>query len=579
MKFTIKRQLLGLVLCVTWAAPLHAADTRSIHAVDKPLALHLGRFIAALQPRTAAVVHTFLFSPRMISIEQLKLKLDAAESEQLKRIIDMAKSRDKTGVVITDKLETRILESPDLFERLTVLKQAWEDRPGQSNLQMAVKRAKVALMQRGEELQKEFSIKRYGSVTAPINGIAYDSGWQKVARLLDLRSKMIVTKIETFPIRLPYDQSIADARSLITHKATVLVRIETNTGVVGWGEAAAFGNVAGAVAELIHTNLAPIVIGQKVAPADVRTVLINRTAHFGQGGAVTMAISGLEIALWDALAREAGLPLCELLGGVPQQIKLYATTGYYAGGESSKEQDLALLKRDLTLFNQAAQKLRGIKIKIGRYGVGDDVARVRAAREAIGEKPILIADANNASSFKQALEFAYRAAPYNLLFLEEPISYGRADLSAVLRRLSDVPIGGYELGAPLGYAGFLPYIQHRSVDFLQPDCIWTGGLLESLAIAWAAKLAHIPTVPHNFASAISTAANYHALSVVGGDILETDGTNSPFNQFQFVEDAREISPNGDLVIKRAPGLGIVPDVDQIRKLSRSVFPTALIVKH
>ena len=380
--------------------------------------------------------------------------------------------------------------------------------------------------------------------------------------------KMIVTKIETFPIRLPYGEPIADARSTITHRATVLVRIETDSGVFGWGEAAAFGDVANEVACIIRTRLASHVIGKVVSPRDARRVLTKKTAHFGQRGLVTSAISGLDIALWDALARAAGLPLCQLLGGSPTPIKLYGGTGYYAGKKSTKSKDLELLERSL-LAPQG--DFRGAKIKIGRYGLPDDIARVRLARQVLGPKAILIADANNAYSFHEALKFARQVEAYDLHFLEEPIEFGQPRVSADLRRASPVRIAGYEL--EMTYTGFLPYIQQRSVDVLQPDCIWSGGILECLEIATAAQRAGIAISPHNFASMVSTAANYHFLCAAGGDVLEVDGTSSPLLKIPLEVDARTIR-DGQLVIAGKPGLGIVPDLDYVRVLSNRTSPTA-----
>jgi len=373
---------------------------------------------------------------------------------------------------------------------------------------------------------------------------------------------MLVTKVEAFPLRLAYEEPIADARSVITHKATVLIRIETESGGFGWGEAAAFGDVAQEVACVLNSRLSGLVLGTSAHPRDLRKLLKRATAHYGQRGLVVSAISGLEIAAWDALARTADLPLCQVLGAVPRPVGIYAGAGYYSPG-ATRAEDVRNLKNSI---GASTLDCRGIKIKVGRHGIDDDLERVRVAREALGASAILIADANNAYTFHEAVKFAKQAEPYGLLFLEEPIEFGRPADSADLRRASPIDIAGYEL--EMTYAGFLPYIEQRAVDVLQPDCIWSGGILECLDIAAAAERVGIAVSPHNFASVVSTAANYHFVCATGGELLEVDGTRSPLLDIALELDGRSML-NGFLTIRDEPGLGVTPDIDHLRELVRT----------
>jgi len=383
---------------------------------------------------------------------------------------------------------------------------------------------------------------------------------ETVARSLSQTGQ--VAAIDAYPLRLAYNEPIQDSRSIIRRKSTVLVRVKTSQGVVGWGEAAAFGDVAFEVAGLINSRLAPLVAGFSAAPRDCAARLRRETAHFGQKGMVLSALSGIELALWDALGLASGLAVSELLGSFPRPVRMYAGTGYYVHGASPKD-NLSSLRRQFLDIRADVLRLSGAKIKIGLSGLDDDIERVSVARQVLGTDSLLIADANNAFALHEALQFARRAESANLCFLEEPIPFDQPKASSRLRSQSPIRIAGYEF--EMGLGGFQQHIDECAVDIVQPDCIWTGGLLECLEIAKAAERAGILVSPHNFASPISTAANYHFLCLTPCDLLEVDGTESPLNRIEFERDNR-VFAGGKMEIC-GPGLGLTPNLESVLDLS------------
>jgi L-alanine-DL-glutamate epimerase-like enolase superfamily enzyme len=332
---------------------------------------------------------------------------------------------------------------------------------------------------------------------------------------------MRVAEVETFPLRWRYPAPIWDARSRIETKTSVLVKVTCHEGRVGWGEAAAFGEVPELVAAVVRGPIARLITNAEVSPRSLKERMVRATAHFGQRGLTLSAISGVEIALWDLLGQEARLPICKLLGGELKPIRVYQAAGYYRSERGPSVSDLS---HDLE--DRVSNRFSGLKIKVGRSGFDDDVARVRTARAALGPEGLLMVDANNAYSVREATRFADAIQKFDVHFFEEPIEFGDPAASLELRQRSSIAIAGYELEGL--FSGFRPYIEARAVDVVQPDSIWSGGISECLAISDHARRHAIRLVPHNFSTIVALAANYQLLCAAeNGDLLEYDATGNP----------------------------------------------------
>ena len=318
---------------------------------------------------------------------------------------------------------------------------------------------------------------------------------------------MRVTRIDAYALRAPLPTVIRDARSEIRERGAVLVRVEVDHGrLAGWGEAACFGGVGSLVVATVR-HLAGPLVGGLVEPRRITRDLRRTTAHFGQRGLVVSAISGIEIALWDVLGKAAGVPVSALFGVLPRPIPVYTTTGFY------RSDDRAQAMRDLQADVAACDLSRfcGAKIKVGRFGVADDVERAQHARRILGPEGVLVLDANNAYSPIEAARLAAAVEALDVLFLEEPIAFGLPEESTLLRYQGRVAVGGYELEPT--FDACERYVRLGAVDYIQPDATWSGGIGECVSIADMADRHGVRMVPHNFSTQVGTAANYHAACV------------------------------------------------------------------
>ncbi|MEJ0070249.1 MAG: enolase C-terminal domain-like protein [Pseudomonadota bacterium] len=219
----------------------------------------------------------------------------------------------------------------------------------------------------------------------------------------------------------------------ITHGDNLLVRIETQDGTVGWGEATSAptmtGDTVGGLVGAVVEQLAPAIIGQD---ARFRPALVQRMAQALYGN--TGARSAVEMALADLVGRATGLPLVDLLGG-PQRDRVRPL---WLLGTPTIEQDVAQARA------RQAEGYRFFKLKVGTKPVDDDIAGTLAVRAALGPDVQLCADANTGFTRAAARRYLDGIQGAGLLFLEQPLRHDDLDGMAMLARASSVPIGADE---------------------------------------------------------------------------------------------------------------------------------------
>jgi L-alanine-DL-glutamate epimerase-like enolase superfamily enzyme len=225
----------------------------------------------------------------------------------------------------------------------------------------------------------------------------------------DADRSAVIAKIETVPLRIPFKAGSTSDASLwgdkLTAEDSLLVKVTTNTGVEGWGEAFGFRAVASAklaVDELI----APLCIGQNAARIGPLMLAVQKKLHvFGRGGALTYGLSAVDIALWDIAGKLANAPVCQLLGGGVTDMPCYASLACYS--------DPPLVR---------AQVRRAIDAEFHAIKLHEaDLAAIRAAREEAGPDVELIADVGCPWSLTEARAVAHDLKAVNLKFLEEPL--------------------------------------------------------------------------------------------------------------------------------------------------------------
>jgi L-alanine-DL-glutamate epimerase-like enolase superfamily enzyme len=378
---------------------------------------------------------------------------------------------------------------------------------------------------------------------------------------------MLITDVTT--IKLHYEMTVpmADAIHYMPARPTLLVQVHTDSGITGLGEAAAYGGALAGVEAVILNELRQTILGQDPFKVErLWSMMATRAHQRGRRGMLMMAISGIDIALWDIVGQATRTPLYRLLGGYRDTLDAYASAGFYARDKGPAE-----LAEEFGGY--AARGLRFGKLKVGRnpdvltnplhdmqasdYATAtleEDVERVRAVRAAVGPKFKLALDANNAWTPSIALKFMRQVEPLDIYWLEEPVATDDLDGSALVAQQLDTPVSGYETETTL--AGFRELIARRAVDIVQPDVIWTGGITECRKVAALAQAYGLPVIPHVFSSAVSTIANMHFIaSIPNGSLLECDHNPNPLRSELF-ENPIEIDSDGKLRLPDRPGLGV-----------------------
>ena len=378
---------------------------------------------------------------------------------------------------------------------------------------------------------------------------------------------MRIVDVSTIKLRYTVPVPMADAIHYMPQRTVLLVRITTDTGLVGTGESAAYGGSLESMERVILDDLRPSLLGEDpFAVSRLWQRMAYRSQQRGPAGMLMQAMSGVDIALWDLIGQATRTPLYQLFGAYRDRLDAYASAGFYAGNKSSH--DLAE-----EVGGYAARGFRGVKIKVGRnpdvllnplpdtwspeyatVSLEDDIERVRAARAALGPGVRLAIDANNAWTPATAIGFMHALADQRIAWLEEPVWTEDLAGSAHVAQVLDVPIAGYE--TTTGLAGFRDLIARRAIDIVQPDVIWTGGFTVCRKVAALAEAYRLPVIPHVFSSAVALAANMHLIaSLPNASWLEFDQNTNPLRS-ELLETPIALEPDGFVRLPDGPGLGI-----------------------
>ena len=386
---------------------------------------------------------------------------------------------------------------------------------------------------------------------------------------------MKIAAIRTIALSCKVDPPYASAAGVQGRRGGLLVEVETDSGVIGIGEAGLGG---GATATVIEKDLAPLLIGRD--PLLIEEHWARMFAHarqYGRRGLVLNAISGIDIALWDIAGKIAKLPVYKLLGGSRDRVEAYASGGFYQEG---KGVDGIAGEAE----GYRARGFRGMKMKVGRNPstqthlrdlVGnkefcevqpeEDIARVAAARKALGPNAKLMVDVNCAWSPSFAIEMGRAMEPYNLYWIEEPVATDDIDGSAEVARALHTPIAGYE--TETGLYGFRQLIDKSAIDIVQLDVAWSGGFSEGRRIAAYAQAHNRMVAPHAFAGAVLLVASLHfAAAIPNGLILEWDQNPNAIRD-ELLQEPLKLEKDGTVKAPERPGLGIELDraaVDRYR---------------
>jgi L-alanine-DL-glutamate epimerase-like enolase superfamily enzyme len=360
---------------------------------------------------------------------------------------------------------------------------------------------------------------------------------------------MKITQVETFWTQTPFDMggkpAVMGGLNWQTMN-TVWLRVVTDSGLEGWGEAFGHGTAAGTLT-VLDTQLAPAILGQDARDiAGLRQRLAKAFHIYGRNGPHVFALSALDIALWDIAGKAANLPLWRLLGGSPaESLPCYASLLRYG----TAPQVAAACER------AAERGYRDVKLH------EITVPEIAAARRALGDDARLMADVNCPWTVWQALDIAARLKDLNLTWLEEPVwPPGDHEGLARVRRESGIPIAAGENA--VGLHDFKAAFQAGAQDIAQPSVIKIGGPSAMTEIAALAKAYGVRLVPHNAYFGAGYLASLHVVAALAPDApferLFIDLQASPYHDMVAAANGRVPVPSG-------PGLGRDPDMDVIRR--------------
>ncbi|MBD1204161.1 MAG: mandelate racemase/muconate lactonizing enzyme family protein [Rhodobacteraceae bacterium] len=333
------------------------------------------------------------------------------------------------------------------------------------------------------------------------------------------------------------------------------VRVTTEDGLTGWGQVSTYN--ADITTEVFHRQIAPHALGTDAENLADTLALIGEREHKYPGSYLRRAMAGLDTAIWDLLGKRAGQPVVALLGGTPGPLRAYASS----------------MKRDITPADEAARFVRlrdekgftAFKWRVGRE-CGRDLDEwpgrteevIPTVARALGDGIDKLVDANSCYSPARAIEVGKRLQDNGIGHFEEPCPYWEYDQTAEVRAALDLDVTGGEQDCE--FATWAHMIARQSVDILQPDVMYMGGITRTLEVARMGAAAGLPITPHAANLSLVTMCTMHLLKALpnAGRYLEfsIEGPDYyPWQEGLFLGDPYRVV-DGHVTVPDAPGWGV-----------------------
>jgi D-galactarolactone cycloisomerase len=338
-------------------------------------------------------------------------------------------------------------------------------------------------------------------------------------------------------------------------RSACLVEIVCEDGTIGWGECFGPARLNAAIVAAFR----PVLIGaDALASEAIWQTLYNQFRDQGQRGLVVTALSGVDVALWDIKGKRYGAPVFELMGGpLRREVRAYATGTYRRDAGDPLQYVVDEVR------GYVREGFGAVKLKIG-FNVAEDLALIRAVREAIGPKTGLMLDANHGYDVIEAIELGRKASALDIAWFEEPVVPDDLDSYREVRRGQPIPVAGGE--THFTRWDFRTILTRRAMDIVQPDTCAAGGLSECKKIADMAVACGVRYIPHVWGTGIGLAAALQLLAVLPHSpprrsprepLLEFDRSEHPFRQAVLTQPIEH--RHGVVAVPSGPGLGIEID--------------------
>jgi len=357
---------------------------------------------------------------------------------------------------------------------------------------------------------------------------------------------MKITEIKSFPV-------------WVGSRNQLVVKVETDEGIYGWGESGLSGRELAVVGAIKHYR--EFLIGRDPMRIGALWQEMYRSQYFEGGRALTAAISAIDIALHDIVAKALNVPVYQLLGGKQRDfVPCFATTGAPTV-EKLIENAKLLLENGWNVIRTTPTNRRrhddNQNIFEPRESIAITADCLTQLREAIGSEPVLGIDYHHRLSVAEAASFCQRMPSGTLDFLEEPIRDETPEAYESLRTMVDVPFAiGEEFSSKWT---FLPYLERGITNFVRLDVCNVGGLTESMKVASMSEAHYIDLMPHNPLGPICTAATIHLAAAVPNFAWLEVRVSPTENAGRYDDDLFPVQPKLEgarFRVPDSPGLGV-----------------------
>jgi L-alanine-DL-glutamate epimerase-like enolase superfamily enzyme len=336
-----------------------------------------------------------------------------------------------------------------------------------------------------------------------------------------------------------------------------LVRVRTDEGAEGWGQVAPYH--ADITSSVLHRQIAPHALGWDALDIAGLVARIPEREHKFPGSYLYRALAGLDTALWDLRGKLVGRSVCELLGGRPRPLDVYASS----------------MRRDIAPDEEAERFVRlreehgfmAFKFRIGKECGHDEdewpgrtEAMVSTVRAALGDDVSLLVDANSCYTPRRAIEVGRMLEHYGVRHFEEPCPYWEIEWTAEVARALDLEVAGGEQDCLLSQ--WRRIIALRAVDVVQPDVCYLGGLTRTLQVARMAEEAGLPCTPHSANLSLVTVFTLHLMAAIAnaGPYVELSIEPSDYYPWQEgIYSPRLEVREGKVEMPAGPGWGVEID--------------------
>ena len=378
---------------------------------------------------------------------------------------------------------------------------------------------------------------------------------------------MRIKNVRVSIISAPLDEPFQGSQGWVYKRDSVIVEVETDGGVCGFGECLCHGRQEPFMAvSFIENCFKPILIGHSIFDVDVLWErMYNSVYMIGQFGASINAQSGLDIAIWDAIGKTLGQPVYNLLGGrYREKITAYAT-GFYRKKGIEYPQDAVR-----EALGYVADGFHGMKLKAG-FGVEKDIEYIRAVRKAVGYGVKLMADFNCAYNQAISRRLLLELEDQKLEFFEELLPPEDMEGYVAIRNLTGSYIAAGE--NLFGKQNFKRWLAHGALDIYQPDLCSSGGFTELKKLAVLTQSYNTQMIPHVWGSGVGLAASLQFIATLAPTplsclpvepMVEFDRSSHPF-RLDLISADRICFENGFVQVPDGPGIGVEVNRDILRK--------------